>query len=196
MLKIGLTGGIGSGKSTVSELFKKFGIPVIDADIIARDIVQFGQPALTQLEQAFGEDILQSDRTLNRAKLRSMVFSDPQLKSTLEQILHPLIKAEILSQCNKLQAPYCVISIPLLLESNMTDMIDRILVVDCPLNMQISRVRQRDQLDDNLINRIIASQVSRETRLAKADDVIDNSKNANQLAEQVKKLHNLYLKEL
>lgn len=196
MLKIGLTGGIGSGKSTVSKLFIQLGVPVIDADEIARGIVQPGQPALAQLTQAFGEEILNPDRSLNRAKLRTLVFNDAQQKTKLEHILHPLIKAEMLTRCDKLQTTYCILSIPLLLESNMTDIVDRILVIDCPLSLQRSRVRQRDQLADDLINRIIASQVSRETRLANADDVIDNSKNANQLAEQVKKLHNLYSKEL
>ncbi len=194
MLKIGLTGGIGCGKSTVSTLFEELGIPVIDADIIARDLVTPGTPALTQLEQVFGKQIILQDGTLNRPKLRDVVFSDPQQKKQLESILHPLIYARIKQELKLLNCAYCILSIPLLLETKMTDLVDRILVVDCPVETQIERVNQRDGLSRERVISIIASQISREQRLTSADDIIDNSKSPSQLAEQVKKLHNLYLK--
>ncbi len=193
MLKIGLTGGIGSGKSTVSKLFEKLGVPVIDADVIARQIVEPGQPALNQLVQTFGNQFLTADGTLDRAKLRQLVFSDPAQKQRLEELLHPLVYRKIEEEIELLTSAYCIICVPLLLETGMTGLVDRVLVVDCALEIQIERVKQRDRLTTEQIKSIIASQVSREERLARADDVIDNSKPATQLAEQVKKLHNLYL---
>ncbi|WP_305909198.1 dephospho-CoA kinase [Methylomarinum sp. Ch1-1] len=194
MLRIGLTGGIGCGKSTVSKLFQQLGAPVIDADVIAHSLVTTGQPALRQLENAFGSEIINADGSLDRAALRERVFAEPAEKKKLENILHPLIYAQIEAEIRQLRAPYCIVSIPLLLETNMTTRIDRVLVIDCPVETQIARVKQRDGLSTELINRIIASQVSRDTRLSRADDIIDNSKTPRQLAEQVKKLHNLYLK--
>lgn len=194
MLRIGLTGGIGSGKSTVSKLFHDLGAPVIDADVIAHQIVEPGQPALKQLAATFGSEFLNADGSLNRAKLRELVFSDPSQKKRLERLLHPLIRAKMAEKIAQLDSPYCIVSIPLLLETQMTDLVDRILVIDCPVATQIERVENRDGLSAEQISRIIASQVSRKTRLARADDIIDNSKPARQLAEQVKKLHNLYLK--
>ncbi|WP_031433773.1 dephospho-CoA kinase [Methylomarinum vadi] len=194
MLRIGLTGGIGSGKSTVSKLFQKLGIPVIDADLIAHQIVEPGQPALIQLAQTFGERFLNADGRLNRAELRKLVFSEPAQKKRLEQLLHPLIYRRIEEEIEKLDSPYCILSVPLLLETKMTSLVDRVLVIDCPVETQIERVKNRDGLPNEQIRSIIASQASREERLSCADDVIDNSKPAAQLAEQVKKLHNLYLK--
>lgn len=194
MLKIGLTGGIGSGKSTVSKLFEELGIPVIDADVIAHQIVEPGQPALKQLVQAFGERFLNADGSLNRAELRERVFSDPAQKKRLEQLLHPIIYRKIEVEIDKLNSPYCILSIPLLLETKMTSFVDRVLVIDCPIETQIERVKKRDGFSTERIRSIIASQVSRDERLSCADDIIDNSKQAAQLAEQVKKLHNLYLK--
>lgn len=193
MFKIGLTGGIGSGKSTVSTLFEEFNIPVIDADIIAHQLVAINQPALKQLAQTFGSDITNSDGSLNRSKLKQQIFSDTQKKQQLEAILHPLIYAQIKKQISTLKTAYCIISIPLLIETAKTGFVDRILVIDCPIELQITRVQQRDKLTEVQINSIISSQVSRTERLAVADDVIDNTKTALQLAQQVKKLHNLYL---
>ena len=194
MLKIGVTGGIGSGKSTVSQLFKELGVPVIDADIIAHQIVQPGQPSLIQLAKTFGSQFINPDGTLNRIKLRELVFSDPAQKKRLEKLLHPLIYARIAEEIEQLVSPYCIVSIPLLLETNMTASVDRVLVIDCCVETQIERVKNRDCLPIEEIRKIVASQVSRNERLARADDVIDNSNQAAQLAEQVKKLHNLYLK--
>lgn len=192
MLKVGLTGGIGSGKSTVALLFAEYGVPIIDADETARRMVNKGQPALAQLVDSFGKEILDNDGALNRNKLRDQIYLDPAAKTKLEKILHPLIYADMQQSIDRLDHTYCVVSVPLLLETDMQHFVNRILVVDCPVETQIQRVRQRDQLNDELINRIIDNQVSRQTRLAQADDVIDNSGNGEELAEQVKKLHNFY----
>ncbi|WP_027159199.1 dephospho-CoA kinase [Methylobacter luteus] len=193
MLKIGLTGGIGCGKTTVARLFAELGSPVIDADQIAHDLVAKGQPALKQIDQQFDADILNPDGSLNRSRLREIVFSDPAQKQKLESILHPLVYQSIQAELEKLNAPYCIIAIPLLFETNMTHFVDRVLVVDCPVETQIARVRKRDQLSLERIRSIIDSQVSRDVRKSHADDLIDNSESDYRLAEQVKKLHNLYL---
>ncbi len=192
MLKIGLTGGIGSGKSTVSKLFQDLGITVIDADICAHQLVEPGQPALHLLEQTF-PGVINEDSSLNRAKLRDIVFSDSSKKQQLENIMHPLVYAQIESEIKNLDSHYCILAIPLLLETNMASLVDRILVIDCSVETQLERVRKRDKLSKQRISSIIASQISREKRLLQADDIIDNSKSATQLAEQVKKLHNLYI---
>ncbi len=193
MLKIGLTGGIGCGKSTVSDLFSKLNIPVIDADLIAHQLVEPGEPALDLLVQHFGSEILSLDGHLHRARLREIVFTDRDKKKELELILHPLIYQKMQAEYDKQHSPYCIFSIPLLIETNMTAFVDRILVIDCPLEIQISRVRQRDDISRERILSIINSQVSHQTRIEYANDVIDNSKSTKQLAEQVKKLHNQYL---
>ena len=192
MLKIGLTGGIGSGKSTVSKLFQDLAVPVIDADMIAHQLVESGQPALLLLEQTF-PNIINKNGSLNREKLRDIVFSDASEKQQLENIMHPLVYARIDSEIQKLNSHYCILAIPLLLETDMTSLVDRVLVIDCTVETQLERVRKRDGLSKQRISSIIASQISREKRLLHADDIIENSKSASQLAEQVKKLHNLYI---
>jgi dephospho-CoA kinase len=193
MLKIGLTGGIGCGKTTVARLFAELGSPVIDADQIAHELVAKGQPALKQIDQQFDAGILNPDGSLNRSRLREIIFSDPAQKQKLESILHPLVYQSIQAELERLNAPYCIIAIPLLFETNMTHFVDRVLVVDCPVETQIARVRKRDQLSLERIRSIIDSQVSRDVRKSHADDLIDNSESDYRLAEQVKKLHNLYL---
>ncbi len=192
MLKIGLTGGIGSGKSTVCRLFAELGAPIIDADIIARELVKPHAYALNQLVNQFGADILNSDATLNRAYLRDLVFSDKTKKAQLDQIMHPLIYDEIERQIKALNSPYCVIAIPLLLETQQMQRVDRIAVVDCNADTQLLRVVNRDHLKPEQVISIIASQMPRQQRLSFANDVIDNSGSAEQLAEQVKRLHNSY----
>lgn len=192
MLKVGLTGGIGCGKTTVSRLFEARNVPVIDADVIAHDSVKLGQPALQEIANFFGESILLADGSLNRAKLRNRVFSNPLEKKILENILHPLVFAAMQEKIDQLKPPYCIVSIPLLFETGMRHFVDRVLVIDCPEDLQITRVKQRDNLTEARIKSIIASQVSREFRLANADDVLDNSTNSNGLAEQVETLHNFY----
>ena len=193
MLKIGLTGGIGCGKSTVAEIFGQFRTPVIDADEIAHRLVAVGQPALAQIQQKFGADALNPDGSLNRGLLRELIFSDDKQKQKLEAILHPLVYQTIQAEVKKLDAPYCIICIPLLFETNMAHLVDRVLVVDCSIETQIERLQKRDNMTVERIQSIIDSQVSRDFRKAHANDLIDNSETNDRLAEAVKKLHNFYL---
>ncbi len=196
MLKIGLTGGIGSGKSYIADLFQqKFSIPVIDADQVARQVVEPGQPALKAIVTLFGEQVLFKQGDLDRARLRQMVFTDSNKKQQLENLLHPVIFEEMKMQASLLSdADYCLLSIPLLIETGAQDFVDSVLVVDCPVETQVERVKQRDGLEPDVIEKIVKSQVSRESRLEGADHIIDNSNNPKtSLAEQVKKLHNHYL---
>lgn len=193
MLKIGLTGGIGCGKSTVSALFQALDVPIIDADDIAHQLAKPGQPALQEIIDLFGDSLLNSDGTLNRPLLRTQVFNHPVDKQKLEAILHPRVETEIKRQMGSLTTPYCIVSVPLLFEAKMSHLVNRILVVDCPVELQIERVRRRNNLPEADIRAIIASQISRDYRLQHADDVIDNTLTHGKLADQVKKLHNLYL---
>jgi dephospho-CoA kinase len=193
MLKIGLTGGIGCGKSTVTNLFEQLKVPVIDADQIAHQLVTIGQPALAQIQLEYGSDILNPDGSLNRKRLKELIFSDTQQKQKLEAIIHPLVYQAIQAELEALNTPYCIICIPLLFETNMTHLVDRVLVVDCPVEIQIERLQKRDNMTIARIQSIIDSQVSRDIRKKQANDLIDNSKTDNRLAEAVKKLHNFYL---
>jgi dephospho-CoA kinase len=193
MLRVGLTGGIGCGKSTVAKIFAGKNISILDADVIAHQLVETGQPALAQIQQTFGTHILNPNGSLNRAALRERIFSDLKQKQQLEAILHPLVYATLQANLEQLSSPYCIISIPLLFETNMTHFVDRILVIDCPVETQIERVINRDKLTQARIQSIIDSQVSRAFRKANADDLINNTGTDYRLAEQVKKLHNLYL---
>ncbi len=193
MLKVGLTGGIGCGKSTVSALFSELGAPIVDADQISRDLVAPGQPALALIEQKFGPDVLTAQGQLNRSKLKEKIFTDADAKNKLETLLHPLVYQTIEKKLTQLDAPYALVCIPLLLETGMTGCVDRVLVIDCPLAMQMTRVRKRDRLPLAQIKAIIASQVSRQLRVSQADDLIDNSNGSDRLAHQVKTLHNFYL---
>jgi dephospho-CoA kinase len=193
MLKIGLTGGIGCGKSTVARIFEQLKTPVIDADEIAHQLVAIGQPALAQIQQDFGTRVFKPDGSLDRKKLSEIVFSDPKQKQKLESILHPLVYQFIQAKIKQLNTPYCIICIPLIFETNMTHLVDRILVVDCSVETQIERVRKRDNMAIERIQSIIDSQVSRAFRKAHTNDLIDNSVTDDRLAEEVKKLHNLYL---
>jgi len=194
MLKVGLTGGIGCGKSTITALFKELDIPVIDADEISHDLVKPGKPTLHLIKNIFGDNVINAnDGSLNRKHLREIVFSDMYAKQQLENILHPLIYQTIKVKLADLIGPYAIVSIPLLLETGMTDLVDRILVIDCSIESQIERVKKRDNIDISIIQSIIDSQVPRSARVLKADDLIDNSGPIDKLAEQVKKLHNLYI---
>ncbi|MDP3010548.1 MAG: dephospho-CoA kinase [Methylococcales bacterium] len=193
MLKVGLTGGIGCGKSTVTTLFKQLNVPVLDADEIARQVVAVGQPALLLIQQSFGSDSVNADGSLNRDFIRELVFTDPEQKKKLEAIIHPLVYQTIQADLATLNAPYCILSIPLLFEVNRADFVDRVLVIDCPVATQIERVQKRDNLSPERVQSIIDSQVSRAFRLAHAEDIIDNTQSNAELAQQVEKLHNLYL---
>lgn len=194
MLSIGVTGGIACGKSTVTRLFEKLGIPVIDADEIAHSLVRPNQPALALLENAFGGQIIASDGSLNRVALRELVFSSPSDKEVLEAILHPLIYQAMQQQLNQCKAPYVILSIPLLLESKHPLLLDRVLLIDCPEEIQIQRVKSRDGFSEEIIKAIIKSQASRSERLQHADDIIINTSTLKSLASEVNKLHESYLK--
>lgn len=196
MYKVGLTGGIACGKSTVSHLFKQHSIPIIDADDISHALVSPGQPALAHIADCFGQDCINTDSSLNRARLREIIFSNAEKKLQLESIMHPLIYAEIESQLNLQTTPYCIIAVPLLLETQMQSLVDHILVIDCPMEIQINRVKLRDSLNDEQVMAIINSQVSRTERLRQADSVIDNTQNMTYLSQQVDKLHQKFLKQV
>lgn len=190
MLKVGLTGGIGSGKSTVAKALIAKGITVVDADQIAREVVEPGEVALQEIVEAFGEQVLHDDGTLNRATLKQVIFSDPKAKKQLESILHPRIRQRILSRVNEAtDTAYVVADIPLLVESHYPDHFDRVIVVDCPVEQQLYRVLKRDHLNKAQIKAIINSQASREQRLAVATDVLDNSGTLESLKMQIDKLH-------
>lgn len=196
MYKIGLTGGIGCGKSTVSELFKQHAIPIIDADEIAHALVTPGQIALSRISDCFGQTCISADGSLNRASLREIIFNNTEKKHQLEHIMHPLIYAEIKCQISLQTAPYCIISIPLLIETKMQSLVDHILVIDCSMESQINRVKSRDKLNDNQIMAIINSQVSRNDRLKQADSIIDNTQDTLYLSQQIDKLHQKFLKQV
>ena len=191
---IGLTGGIGSGKSAASAIFSRLGVPVIDADKLAHALVAAGEPALAEITAAFGASILRTDGELDRAALRRRVFADSTERQRLEAILHPRIRRRIQDRIHNANYPYCVVVIPLLLETRQSDMVDRILVIDIPEESQINRVAARDNLTRQEILAIIDAQVARDTRLAAADDIIDNTAGLDALESQVHRLHDKYLK--
>jgi len=193
MLVVALTGGIGSGKTTVSQLFEALGTPIVDTDIIARQLVAPGESALSKIVRQFGETILNPDGTLNRAQLRQTIFQSPDKKRLLESILHPLIRKEMMHQIAALTSPYCIVVIPLLVESGQMEFADRILVVDATEAAQLNRVSQRDNQAENEIAAIVASQASRDARLAVANDVIHNNSTLDELKQQVVTLHQKYL---
>ena len=190
---IGLTGGIGSGKTEVSRRFEKLGIQVVDADIIARQVVEPKSHALKQIAEHFGSQILTQDEQLNRSKLREIVFAKPLEKKWLENLLHPIIRKETIDQLNKTTSPYCILVSPLLLETDQPSLVNRILVVDTDTALQISRASTRDNSSPEQITRIMDAQHSREERLAQADDVVTNTGDLNLLDEQVHALHQFYL---
>ena len=192
MLAVGLTGGIGSGKSRVSDAFARLGVPVIDTDIIARELVAPGQPALDEIRAAFGDAVFTAEGELDRRALRQRIFSQPDQRRKLEAILHPRIRAEVRRQIAALSAPWVLVVIPLLLESGQGDLVQRVLVVDAPVELQRARTTQRDQISDEEVDRILAAQLSREQRLAAADDVIVNDGSLADLQQQVEKHYHFY----
>ena len=196
MLVVALTGGIGSGKTTVSDIFKSKNIPVIDTDIIARQLVEKDKPAYKKIIKLFGEEILDKDKNINRAKLRQLIFSCEEKRLQLEALLHPLIWQEVISQLESLNSAYCIVVVPLLFETASKDKklhFDRIASVDITPEMQIKRVKARNNIDEKTINNILNSQVSRQTRLNAADDIISNTGSFDQLNQEVRKLHLRYL---
>jgi dephospho-CoA kinase len=186
---IGLTGGIGAGKSMVSNQFAALGINIIDTDVIARQVVQPGTEALQKIIEHFGQSLLVENGALNRKALGSIIFSNPAEKTWLENLLHPLIYQEAIAQAKASTSAYCIIVIPLLFETKHHYPLDKIIVVDCPIEQQIARVEQRDHLSREMILAIIHQQVSREERLKNADEIIINDHNETKLMEQVNLLH-------
>lgn len=197
MIVIGVTGGIGSGKTTVTNLFQAHGIVVVDADVIAREVVEAGSPLLAHIAEYFAKqynaDILDTSGHLIRAKLREIIFSDSAAKQWLNEQMHPAIRDEILRQLKAANSPYVMLSAPLLLENGLDKICHRVLVVDIPEALQLERTQQRDGATESQIEAIMAAQMNREERLAKADDIIDNSTNISALAPQVERLHQHYL---
>ncbi len=192
MLIIGLTGGIGSGKSAAAHCFAELDVPIIDTDLIARQVVEPGQPALTEIAQAFGAEIVTDAGQINRPALRQLIFADSAKRQQLEAILHPRIRAEMLRQAALLTNPYAIFVIPLLLETGQQNLVNRILVIDCDDTIRRQRLKQRDQMNDAEIDRAFAAQASREQRLAAADEIISNNGNLDQLQLQVQQLHHRY----
>lgn len=190
---VGITGGIGSGKSTLCNEFMKLGVTVIDADIISRQVVEPGTDGLSTIVASFGENVLSSDGTLDRTALRQLIFADVKKKTLLEEILHPRIRHQIAKQLARVSAPYCLLCIPLLVEGNRFENIQRILVVDCPVEEQTRRVMSRDNLTAGEVEAIMETQASREERLDRADDVITNNGDIDSLVDQVADLHARYL---
>lgn len=194
MLKIGLTGGIGSGKSTAAKFFADLGITIIDADIIAYDLVVKGSEAFEKIVAKFGAELIRSNGELDRKHLREIVFHDAAAKKWLEELLHPLVIKEIQRKSEVALSEYCVIVIPLLLENQLQYLVDRILVVDLPEEEQVIRAVQRDNVTEEDVLAIIKTQVSRSERIAEADDIISNNEDPEYLRQQVLDLHKKYLR--
>jgi dephospho-CoA kinase len=191
-LRVGLTGGIASGKSTVARMFAELGAIIIDTDAIAREVVAKGEPALDEIRAGFGSGVLCGDGTLNRPALRELVFSDPSQRRRLEAIVHPRIRAETVRRAEAADGPYQLIVVPLLVESPLKEFVDRILVVDCEEAAQIGRLMVRDGESGTGARRMLAAQSSREARLAIADDVIHNDGDLEATRRQVATLHRRY----
>ncbi len=190
---VGLTGGIGSGKSAVSDRFVALGIKVVDADVASRVVVEPGQPALAAIAEHFGAQLLTLEGALDRAELRKMVFADETQRRWLEALLHPLINEYIRTELATAQSPYVILAHPLLVETDQTRICDRVLVVDVPEELQVSRTMDRDRNSDEQVRAIMAAQATREDRCAAADDVICNDQDLAHLDAEVQRLHKTYL---
>jgi len=192
-LVVGITGGIGTGKTAVTRRFEQRGITVVDADVVARLIVEPGTAALSAISSHFGAEILQADGSLDRAALRSRVFSDETERHWLEQLTHPLIAREIMDQISASRSPYTILSSPLLLDTSQKALVDCVVVVDAPEALQLQRAMQRDSNDEAQVRHIMAAQMGRAERLERADIVIDNSRSLEELDSQVDELHKEFL---
>lgn len=193
MLVIGLTGGIGSGKTAATDRFKSHGITIVDADIVSRQIVEPDTLALAKIREHFGDNVIASDGQLDRRALREIVFSHPEERKWLESLTHPLIGQEIFRQLQASQSPYTLLVSPLLFESGQSRMTNRVVLVDAPVEAQISRTIQRDNTTEAGARAIVEAQMPREQRLSKADDIIVNDQNLEHLYAQVDRLHEQYL---
>ena len=194
MYVVAITGGIGSGKTTIANQFAELGIDVVDADVIAREVVEPGTPALAAIADHFGPDVITPDGQLDRRRLREQVFSDPSAKAWLNALLHPLIRSEMQRQCAAARSPYCLLVVPLLVENKLTGLANRVVVVDVDEATQIERTCRRDGVTAEQAKAIIAAQASRSERLAAADDVIENG-NGSEMAikARILTLHETYL---
>jgi len=190
---LGLTGGIGSGKSAASEWFEAQGIAVVDADIVAREVVNIGQPALQQIQQAFGDWVLLEDGSLNRRALRKYIFQSPEARKTLENITHPAIRTSIIQQLHAAQSPYAILVSPLLFETNQHELTQHTLLIDAAIELQIQRASQRDGQNVEQIQKIIAAQMPREQKRAMADDIVLNDGELEHLYAHLTPLHEKYL---
>ncbi len=193
ILRIGLTGGIASGKSAVADEFASLGIAIIDADLISRELVEPGQPALARIVALFGPGVLDQSGHLDRRRLREVVFADPAQRKRLEDLLHPAVRAELSRRSQESTGPYQILVVPLLIENRLGHLVDRILVVDAPESAQMERLQARDSVDPEQARRMLAAQASRAARLAEADDVITNTGSLSDLKVQVAALHRKYL---
>lgn len=193
MLRIGLTGGVASGKSAVADAFVELGATLVDTDVIAREVVAKDTPGLAAVVEAFGADVLDANGALDRRRLRGIVFDDAEARKRLESILHPLIRERTLAAVEAATGPYVVIAVPLLVETGFAELVDRVLVVDCPPELQIERLVARDATDREAAKAMVAAQTDRETRLAAADDVIDNAGTLAEMRAQVRALHERFV---
>ncbi len=193
MLRIGLTGGIASGKSAVAEELVKLGAALVDTDVVAREVVAKGTPGLEAVVAAFGESVLDASGELDRRRLRSLVFADAGERRRLEGILHPRIRERALAAADAAHGPYVVIAVPLLVETGFGELVDRVLVVDCPPEIQAERLVARDGIEADDAWAMIGAQTDRETRLAAADDVVDNGGTLEAMRAQVRNLHARYV---
>ena len=193
VFRIGLTGGIATGKSAVASMFGDLGVPVIDSDQIAREVVQPGQPALGDIVAAFGPEALDARGELDRERLRAIVFADDELRQQLETILHPRIRAVMLKATHRIGGPYQLLVVPLLVEVGFQSQVDRVLVVDCPAKIQRERLAARDGETDDRGELIIRAQTDRKVRLAAAADIISNAGSLAATRQQVETLHNTYI---
>jgi dephospho-CoA kinase len=192
--RIALTGGIACGKSTVANLFAALGITVVDTDLLAREVVALGSPLLARIAEHFGAGVLRPDGSLDRARVRDLVFANPVERQWLEQLTHPAIRDLTDQRCRSATGPYVLVAIPLLVETGGAGRFDRVLVVDCDPGIQLARLQARDGSTREQAARMLAAQVTREQRLAVADDVIENNGDIAALRDQVEKLHRLYSK--
>lgn len=196
MLKVGLTGGIGSGKTVVSDRFEKLGAPVIDTDVLAREVAAAGTPALNGLVRVFGGEILKQDGSLDRERLRRIVFDDHAAKKKVEAILHPAIRGELderLEELETLDPPYCVIVVPLLVETDFQEMVDRVLVVEAPRESRIHWVMERSGMSRKEVEQVMESQATSEQRLRVAQDILNNDGTLTDIQEKADRLHAKYL---
>ena len=193
MFVVGLTGGIGSGKTIASDRFEELGVKVVDADISSRVVVEIGKPALSSIEGEFGSDVISDDGSLNRAKLREIIFKDDKAKSWLESLLHPLIGQHISDEIASATSRYVILVSPLLFETTQFQMCNRTLLIDVPKDIQILRTAKRDKVPESQVEKIIASQMDRDQKISKADDVIVNDGEIGDLISKIDKIHQRYI---